>query len=203
MLTMNNLLYICILFLIAFCSCKDDEFQKYPSECVPYEAITSQDTTFEIYSPGKMKYGYANAIKLNKPWTASAQANFYKDTFYISFDTYYISPKTPDYEYHTEYLEIKIANLNESCMILSRLTTHNSCRMIYAALADDANENFYSLIESDPNNYIQFDTLNIETGRVAGKFMASFERDQSWVKKPWNPDFVRFFNGEFHCRIKN
>lgn len=188
---------------MTFCKCKNYEVQKNPSECIPYEAITSQDTTFEIYSPGKMKYGYANAIKLNKPWTASAQANFYKDTFYISFDTYYISPKTPDYEYHTEYLEIKIANLNESCMILSRLTTHNSCRMIYAALADDANENFYSLIESDPNNYIQFDTLNIETGRVAGKFIASFERDQSWVKKPWNPDFVRFFNGEFHCRIKN
>lgn len=88
-------------------------------------------------------------------------------------------------------------------MILSRLTTNNSCRMTYSALTDDANENSYSIIESDPNNYIQFDTLNIETGRVAGKFKVSFERDKDYSKKPWNPDFVRFFNGEFHCRIKN
>jgi hypothetical protein len=93
---MNNLSYKLFLILLTFCKCKDDEVQKIPSECVPFEAIKSQDITFEIYSPGKMKYGYANAIKLNKPWTASAQVNFYKDTFYISFDTYYISPKTPD-----------------------------------------------------------------------------------------------------------
>ena len=131
MLTMNNLLYIYILFLIAFCSCKDDEFQKYPSECVPYEAITSQDTTFEIYSPGKMKYGYANAIKLNKPWQASANALFYKDTFYINFNTYLDFPNDPDVEYNTEYISIQIANLQESCMKLSRMTSNNSCKMCY------------------------------------------------------------------------
>lgn len=198
----RNKVYL-LFILIAFCYCKDDEIQKKTSECVPNEAIISKDSTFEIYSPGKMEYGYANAIKLNKPWQASANALFYKDTFYLNFNTYLDFPNDPDLEYDTEHISIQIANLQESCMKLSRMTSNNSCKMFYKELEDDSTNDRYYILETDPNNYIQFDTLNLETGRVAGKFMVSFERDTSRAKKPWNPDFVRFFNGEFHCRIKN
>ncbi len=198
----RNKVYL-FFILIAFCYCKDDEIQKKTSECVPNEAIISKDSTFEIYSPGKQEYGYANAIKLNKLWQASADALFYKDTFRINFNTYWEDPKRPDAEFDTEHLSLQIANINEKCMKLTRMTTNNNCKMIYSTLVDDATEDVYYILESDSNNYIQFDTFNLETGRVAGKFMVSFERDKSRVKKPWNPDFVRFFNGEFHCRIKN
>ena len=198
----RNKVYL-FFILIAFCYCKDDEIQKKTSECVPNEAIISKDSTFEIYSPGKQEYGYANAIKLNKPWKASSTAFISRDTFKIFFRTYWDVPNDPDWEYDTEFLIIKIPNLNEKCMKLSRTATNNSCEMHYSALLDDATEDDYYILESDLNNYIQFDTFNLETGRVAGKFMVSFERDKSRVKKPWNPDFVRFFNGEFHCRIKN
>lgn len=201
---MRFILYFNFLFiLIAFCYCKDDEIQKKTSECVPNEAIISKDSTFEIYSPGKMEYGYATAIKLNKQWKASSTAFLSKDTFYIYFRTFWDVPNEPTLEYDTEFLIIQIANLNEKCMKLSRATTNKSCEMHFSALNDDVTEDRYYILESDPNNYIQFDTLNLETGRVAGKFMVSFERDKNRVKKPWNPDFVRFFNGEFHCRIKN
>lgn len=197
-------IYKYLLFIpIAFFYCKGDDIEKTQIECVIKEAITSQDSTFAINSPGKMKYGYANAIKLNKPWQASANALFYKDTFYINFNTYLDFPDDPDLEYNTEYISIQIANLQESCIKLSRMTSNNSCKMFYKELEDDSTNDRYYVLETDPNNYIQFDTLNIETGRVAGKFMVSFERDKSRIKKPWNPDFVRFLNGEFHCRIKN
>ncbi len=197
-------IYTYLLFILTvFCCCKDEEDQKKSSECIPMEAIISKDSTFEIYSPGKMEYGYANAIKLNKAWNASCTGFLYKDTFHLVFQTYYMNPNNPDYLFETEYMEVKVGNIYEKCIKLSKGVSNKECRAIFLAVNDDAVEDVYSILESDPNNYIQFDTLSLETGRVAGKFMVSFERDTSRVKKPWNPDYVRFFNGEFHCRIKN
>jgi len=118
-----------LIIPIAFFYCKGDDIDKTPIECVINEVITSQDSTFVVNSPGKMEYGYANAIKLNKPWQASANALFYKDTFYINFNTYLDFPNDPDLEYNTEYISIQIANLQESCMKLSRMTSNNSCKM--------------------------------------------------------------------------
>ncbi|MEO6691388.1 MAG: hypothetical protein ABIO44_03515 [Saprospiraceae bacterium] len=199
----HSKVYISVLILASLIlSCHEDNPNPSHSECVVNESISSTDSSFYIYESGKEEYGYATAIKLNKPWRASATVYIYNGAIWIDLLTFYFLKDDPDYEYETEIVEFKFLNTTGSCLRLINDSDSLNCRAGYDALDDDVVQNNYDVIDSLNNNFIQIDTLNFESGRVAGKFMCSFKKNQSRFGKPYNPEFIRFFNGEFHCKIK-
>ncbi|MEO6189140.1 MAG: hypothetical protein ABIO44_01045 [Saprospiraceae bacterium] len=201
----HSKVYISVLILASLIiSCQEDNPNPSKSDCVVNENISSKDSSnIYIYNSGKEEYGYATAIKLNKPWRASSYAYVYNNTFYIVFSTFLPQIINPDYKYEKEFFEIKITNITSPCLKLANVSDSLMCRIQYAAVDDDAAENYYLVPDSLDNNFIQLDTLNIETGRVAGKFMCSFVKDLKFsIGRLDNPYYVRFFNGEFHCKIK-
>lgn len=183
------------------CSCHRDCPVPVPTTCVPHEAITSLDTGFYVWTSGKEKDGFATAIKLNKEWRASAKATIRNNTIYITTSTYKIVPDNPNFEWQKEFIEFKFLNRKINCLKLIDIDDSLNVRVIYKAIDYDITEDRFALDETMDNNYLQIDTLNIETGRMAGKFMATFRRLTN--NRPWNLPTVRFFNGEFHCNIVN
>ena len=193
-----------LAFLALILSCHKDNPNPAQSECVVSENISSTDSSnIYIYDSGKEEYGFATAIKLNKSWRASASAIFYNSNIYIAFKTYLPQLDNPDYKYEKESFIIQLNSNTITCQKLGNGSDSLKCVTDYAAVDDDATENYYLVWDSLDNNFIQLDTLNIETGRVAGKFMCSFVKDLKFsIGRLDNPYYVRFFNGEFHCNIK-
>lgn len=168
-------------------------------ECVIRESITSKDSTFYVYYSGREKNGYATAIKLNKEWRASVETVLYNNLYDIRFFTF-ISENEPDYK--TESIRFVFKVLNKGCYKLSIITDPlNEAESNYLTLDDDVQEDSYYVFEEEANNYIQIDTFDTNTKRLSGKFMVSFVKAVPGGGKKYNPDFVRFFNGEFHCNM--
>lgn len=202
---MSNLV-MCITLIgisIFCCSCHRDCPVPVPTICVPHEAITSLDTGFYVWTSGKEKDGFATAIKLNKEWRASAQGyNYNNENYSILLTTYLLIPNEPWQEYKKEEMTMNFSKLDSIfCLSAKSIPTQDHSWFSYNAVDYDAGEDRYTLDESTDNNYLQIDTLNVETGRMAGKFMATFRRLTN--NRPWNLPTVRFFNGEFHCNIVN
>ncbi|MFN8281329.1 MAG: hypothetical protein U0V49_13700 [Saprospiraceae bacterium] len=181
-------------------SCHRDCPAPMPTDCVPHEVITSKDTGFYVWTSGKEKDGYATAIKLNQGWRASAEGYYFNENEY---SIYLVAYNLLDgFLIKKDVILINSSPFVKSnCIKLQSKIDSLGGRMIYSAVDDDVTEDRYELDESTDNNYLQIDTLNVETGRMAGKFMATFRRLTN--NRPWNLPTVRFFNGEFHCNIVN
>jgi len=68
----------------------------------------------------------------------------------------------------------------------------------------DVGEDVYDLYLEEPNgNYLEIDSINLVENYISGYFMASFQAREPLAddRKPWNPEYVRFFNGRFECEI--
>ncbi len=185
-------------------SCHRDCPAPMPTDCVPQEVIKSKDTGFYVWTSGKEKDGFATAIKLNKEWRASAEARYDQGKLYLYFTTYSILSSVPEYEYKKDFIFIILNSIivNECNSIFLYPDTANS-NGVYQSLEDDAIRDSYKVNLEMANSNVILDSFDLLGKRVAGKFRLSFDRDTRRIKKEGDPEFVRFFNGEFHCNIVN
>lgn len=193
-------IYYLVLILVSY-SCEKNNPPIQPfNECVDVEKITSTDSSFYIYDSGLEETGYAKGIKLNKEWRASASTLLFNKLYLITFNTF-ISKNEPYYK--TESIQFTFNVLNKGCYLATNniVSSSSKVKSKYLALDDDVVEDVYDVLEEEANNFIQIDTLDLNTKRISGKFMVSFVRDSTRVGRKYNPDYVRFFNGEFHSSI--
>ena len=184
------ILYIFILPYIFIGCGKDNSADPIPTPCVPDENIISTDTMFDIYYKGLQEHGYATAIKLNKEWESSFKA-LKEDSILLFWFRTVISP---DYLYYDiEGIHISGIKLENKCYNLNMDSTISTIKLLkdYDVVLD-----VYSLYAQDPN-FLEVDSINIETNFISGNFMFSFQRDTTRKKRPYHPDYVRFFNGRF------
>lgn len=187
---------IAAIFLYA---CQKDVQINKQAGCVEVEQITSVDSSFYIYYSGTEENGFAMAIKLNKNWRASATTSFFNN-FYTLRLTTVISKD--ELNYKTEAIEFTFNKPEIGCYrVTNRLDSTGTVQSNYQALDDDVIEDAYSVLEGNASNFLQIDTLDPVSRRLSGKFMVSYKKEDRGTTKKYNPDFVRFLNGEFHADI--
>ncbi len=208
---MKNPILFCAIFLALFTCNKDeavvvadDDMPPAPKECVVEEMPIATQDSFLIYWEGLMEHGFAEAIKINKEFKASARARIYEDRLYeedrliIPFFTY----------------EENSNNITREEFYISRIPLYKGCYKLtdfpdtlvaeeieisYYRTDADATWASYKLVEEE-SNFLQIDSLDLVNNYVSGKFMASFTLD---IGAPHyeTPEYVRFLNGRFECAI--
>ncbi|MFN8330354.1 MAG: hypothetical protein U0T81_03905 [Saprospiraceae bacterium] len=197
----NKIYWIALLYMIIFwSSCHRDCPAPMPTDCVPHEVITFQDTGFYVWTSGKEKDGFATAIKLNKEWRASAGGYRFNDQiFVLYFETYNYKD---DFEIKKETIYFRSSVFQQTkCINLINDRDSTNCEVEYRVVEDDKLEDSYKVNESLNESFIEIDTLDLNIKRFSGRFKVYFNKTSN--NRPWNLPTVRFFNGEFHCNIVN
>jgi len=193
------------LFLI-LTGCQHEAIKtKIQSSCVyKQERIFSRDTGFYVWSPGSLEYGYAEAIKINQEWKASASASFWNDRIGIGFSTYYFYEERA---INVEGLSITFYyNPKIRCYKITRnLPSDQSiseARAQYVSVNYDVLLNSYSVDENGDSNYLEIENIDLEEGKISGRFMVTFLRNSEETQFSYNLPVVRFFNGYFEADIE-
>lgn len=181
----NIFLIVSILFL--FIHCKKEEIpEPQPSET-------------NVYFPGNMQYGQANATKIDKAWQASAVAyvednpnllilkitTVSKNDFLRETLTFFFLPKTTgSYPLKASYSE---GNLSAT----------------YGLSKDDGDVpgTYYNFEEAVNDNILEVTSIDTIAKTLTGKFTVSFTKIENFAAAPNDPEEVKFSNGTFEAQI--
>ncbi|NOT38399.1 MAG: hypothetical protein HOP11_13590 [Saprospiraceae bacterium] len=193
-----------IVLIISMCAlliqCRKENADSKQESCVTEEQITSDYDKFYIYYPGLQENGYARAIKINKEWNASAIAGIYNNKLQVSLTTYLVENNN-DLNYKAELFIFEINNAKTKCYFVGSENILDTVKVLCLAVNGDAIQNAY-VPNQEIKNQFQIDAFDIVNKRVSGKFNLTMKKDRLYQGGPWyNPDELRFFNGEFHCNI--
>ncbi len=203
------------IFSLLFFACKkdqqDDDLIPPPEppsidSCVVWESITSQDTGFYVYTPGNVGFGFAEAIKLNKEWKASAFLIEKDDYIELKFRTFWDNQISLPHEHLTFYLA-SFSLLHPACFPIKEcffqdtIREENTIIGHYSTTEGDVFEDDYFVDTMAENNLLEIIEVDTLEKKITGKFSVSFVIDTTWGQKPWNPTNVRFFNGSFEASV--
>jgi hypothetical protein len=140
-----------------------------------------------------MEHGFANAQKLNKLWLASLIVYDWDTTLGMAFLT---DPQLPSIRL-TERLYVDGIPRDTGCYILDK--SRNAPLYASYHLSDfDVGVGEYSLYQED-QVVNKIELIKLTEDSVFGRFSMSFI---DTGKIQWSePDYIRFFNGEFEARL--
>ncbi len=205
---MKNLILYCTAFLL-FLACNkdeavvvaDDDMPPAPKECVVEEMPIATQDSFLIYWEGLMEHGFAEAIKINKDFKASAHAKIdEEDSLIIVFFTF----EENNENICRELFYMSEIPLMESCYKLHNLVIPDTLvseqvKTRYRRLDADVTVGLY-MLQKEESNFLQIDSLDLVNKFVSGEFMASFVLDMGFPSYE-TPAYIRFLNGRFECAI--
>ncbi|NOT38400.1 MAG: hypothetical protein HOP11_13595 [Saprospiraceae bacterium] len=116
--------------------------------------------------------------------------------------TTYLIENTSSVNYEAEEFSIEINFPGTACYLVGPEFSRDTAKVLYFTLnGGDATENVY-IPTLESNNKIQLDTFDIVNKRVSGKFSLTMIKHENWKGGKWyNPEELRFFNGEFNCNF--
>ena len=206
---MNNYIF-CISLLVVLFSCQHESIQTrtLPSCVNTQERIMSRDTGFSVFNKGLQEKGYAQAIKINKPWEASISAILIQeqDIIVIIFKTYYT---TEIYANNiSEYITIEFFynKIDKGCFRLEKnRPTDSSAQLVrirYFSTQGDLTIDRYLVDEENDDSYLEIENIDLENGKISGRFMVTFLRESVHTPYTFNRPIVRFFNGYFEADLE-
>ncbi len=203
---MKNICFISLLFLcLSGCNkdepivVTDDDMPPKLPECVIEEMPIATQDSFEIFGPGDMEHGFAEAIKFNKEFMASAFARIVgEDEFTIVLQTY----KEENDVRREDIYFIEIPQFEGCYKVIAGIDSTSQGNKIegrYDRVDDDVIWGGYEVLEEE-SNFLQIDSLDLVNKFVSGEFMVSFLLDFGFPSYE-TPEYVRFLNGRFECAI--
>lgn len=205
---MSNYIF-CIFLLTILFSCHQESIRtRTLSSCVnTQERTTSIYTGFDVFNKGFQENGYAQAIKINKPWEASISALLLKnrDVIDITFSTYFTEDAYPNNTSELIYIDFSYNNINSGCLKLVReFPEEHNCkfaRASYYSTRGDIALDAYLVDEENDDSYLEIEEINLEEGKISGKFMITFLRRSPNTEYVANLPIVRFLNGYFEADL--
>ena len=192
---MRNLNSIFILYItFFFISCTKDENQKtVPIPCVTAETITDTISGFLIFEKGKQENGFANGIKINKPFESSVfiENRFKNDTFYyIWLIGYWKSINGHSAEAENITFGGLQNDIQNKCFLLTNnFSSKDSIYCTYSIRDDDVGILGYDL-DLNADNALEIISFDSATKKLKAKFKGSFVAKKEYL--PDLPKKVRF-----------
>lgn len=168
----------------------------------------SRDTGFSVFYRGLQEQGYAKSIKINQPWEASISATLIQqqNIIAITFKTYYTEEVYANNI--SEFLTIEFFynnDIDRGCFKLERTRpvegNFNSARIRYFSTRGDITIDTYLVDEENDDSYLEIEEIDLEEGRISGRFMVTFLRESIYTRYTFNRPIVRFFNGYFEADL--
>ena len=186
---MKERIYLCLAFVLIGISCSKD------------------DVPVNIFEPGDMEYGFANAEKNNSQWLASAVARKNKndkDHFSIEFCTYnMVDEKRESISFAK--IPFKIGNYTAvNCSPIDSCP-EGHVKSLYSRLSSDGDAILaIYYINSEKNNYLNITAIDTTANIVRGDFKIHLEVDVGKEHLgPADPSNLDFTKGSFECRFSN
>jgi len=167
----------------------------------------SRDTGFYVFQKGLQENGYVEAIKINKPWKASVSAFFIKNQNVIdlTFSTYFTEEVYPNNISEVMSIDFFYKDIENICFKLERNlpmdSSYLSARSRYYSTEGDIALDFYLVDEESNESYLEIEKIDLENGKISGRFMVTFLRRNANTRYTFNRPIVRFFNGYFEADL--